>query len=157
MSGYVVGQILRLGGNLIVTRLLVPEMFGVMGIVTVILLGLTLFSDVGLLQNVVRSQRGEETRFLNTAWVVQIGRGGILCLVALLISWLLHIAGDNHWLPPNSTYADPVLPLIIAVMSIQPYWWNHFLLLGIFRSPSIQNRQRHCSAGGYKVLPLQRE
>jgi len=120
MSAYVVGQVLRLGGNLIVTRLLVPEMFGVMGIVAVILMGLTLFSDVGLLQNVVRSQRGEESKFLNTAWVVQIGRGGILCVVALLISWLLQIASDNHWLPSNSTYADPVLPLIIAVMSIQP-------------------------------------
>jgi len=120
MSAHVVGQALRLGANLIVTRLLVPEMFGVMGIVSVILTGLVLFSDVGLLQNITRSQRGEDPKFLNTAWVIQIGRGGLLCLVALLISWLLFIAADNHWLPPDSTYADPVLPLLIAVMSIQP-------------------------------------
>lgn len=120
MGGHVAGQIVRLGSNLLMTRLLVPEMFGVMWIVTVVLMGLTLFSDVGLLQSIVRSNRGGDPKFLNTAWVIQIGRGVFLVLIALLFSWLLSIAGGNHWLPSNSAYADPILPLLIAVMSIQP-------------------------------------
>jgi len=37
--GHLFSQVLRLGSNLILTRLLVPEMFGVMAIVTVIMAG----------------------------------------------------------------------------------------------------------------------
>jgi len=65
--GHLFSQGLRLGSNLILTRLLVPEMFGVMAIVTVIMAGLAMFSDVGLLQNIVQSKRGEEIDYLNTA------------------------------------------------------------------------------------------
>ena len=64
--GHFISQILRLGSNLIITRLLVPEMFGVMAIVTVLIAGSTMFSDIGLLQNIVHSKRGEERVYLNT-------------------------------------------------------------------------------------------
>ena len=88
-SAFVFGQVLRFGSNLILTRLLVPEMFGVMAIVTVVQIGLTMFSDVGLLQNVVQSRRGGESLFLNTVWVLQIVRGCLLFLIMLVVSWLL--------------------------------------------------------------------
>jgi O-antigen/teichoic acid export membrane protein len=120
LVGYGIGQALRLGSNLIMTRLLVPEMFGVMAIANIILYGLALFSDVGLGQSIIQSRRGEEPVFLNTAWVVQIVRGAILCLVALLISLGLYIAHRYHLLPPDSVYAHPSLPPIVLALALSP-------------------------------------
>ena len=41
-------QVLRFGFNLVLTRLLLPEVFGLMALVDLFLLGLHMFSDVGL-------------------------------------------------------------------------------------------------------------
>src|SRR5947209_12532904 len=88
-AGYVLSQVIRFGSNLLLTRLLVPEMFGVMAIAMVVIIGLAMFSDLGLGQSVVRSVRGSEPLFLNTAWVVQILRGMLLWLIALVVSALM--------------------------------------------------------------------
>src|SRR5947209_5210020 len=93
-AGYGLSLAIRFGSSLLLTRLLVPEMFGVMAIAMVVLIGLALFSDLGLAQSVVRSERGSEPLFLNTAWAVQILRGILLCFVALAVSLLLVMA--NH-------------------------------------------------------------
>jgi O-antigen/teichoic acid export membrane protein len=98
-------------------RLLVPEMFGVMAIAMTVLAILFMLSDVGLRQNIVRSQRGDDPAFLDTAWVVQIVRGLILWLVALVLSIALYLANHAGALPGGSAYASPVLPLVIAVTS----------------------------------------
>jgi len=48
LLGYGGSQALRLASNLILTRLLFPEAFGLMALVSVITVGLALFSDIGL-------------------------------------------------------------------------------------------------------------
>ena len=53
---------------------------------------LNMLSDIGLRQQIIQSPRGDEPVFLDTAWVVQIVRGILLWLVALLLSAALHIA-----------------------------------------------------------------
>src|SRR5438105_946486 len=116
--GYGLSLAIRFGSNLLLTRLLVPEMFGVMAIAIVVLVGLVMFSDLGLGQSVVRSERGSEPLFLNTAWAVQILRGILLWFVALLVSALLVIASDIGISPKGSVYADPILPYVIAILSI---------------------------------------
>jgi len=73
-AGYGLGQVIRLGSNLIMTRLLVPEMFGVMAIATMVTVILGMLSDIGLRQNIVRSPRGDDPAFLDTAWTVQVLR-----------------------------------------------------------------------------------
>src|SRR5687767_439425 len=45
---YAVTTVLRLGGNLLLARLLVPEMFGLMALVNIFITGLGMFSDVGI-------------------------------------------------------------------------------------------------------------
>jgi len=77
-----------------------------------------MFSDVGLSQNIIQSRNGEERRFLNTAWVLQIVRGLLLFCIALLLSFLLVIAKEQGWLIENTAYANPELPFVIAVMSL---------------------------------------
>ncbi|NIF17795.1 oligosaccharide flippase family protein [Pantoea sp. Cy-639] len=111
-------QVLRLGGNLIMARLLLPEMFGVMVIATTVSVLLHLLSDVGLRQNIIQSPRGDDPDFLNTAWTVQILRGFTLFAMTLLLalaSWLAQLA--NLW-PADSTYAAPELPLVLAITGV---------------------------------------
>jgi len=95
-----------------------PEMFGIMAIVSVIINGLTMFSDVGLLQNIVQSKRGEERGYLNTAWTIQIIRGFLLFIIALFLSYGLYLFGQNGYLSDNSVYGNGELPFILAVISI---------------------------------------
>ena len=115
--GHMSSQILRLASNLIMTRLLVPDMFGVMALVTVFMMGIAMFSDVGLQQNIVQSKKGEEQSYLDTAWSVQIIRGVIIFVIALIISFALFFTQQQNFFPENSVYADPVLPYVLAVMS----------------------------------------
>jgi O-antigen/teichoic acid export membrane protein len=118
LTGYGLGQLLRLVGNLVMTRLLVPEMFGVMAIAMTVTLVLGMLSDLGLRQNIVQSRRGEDPVFLDTAWVFQIMRGVLLWLMVLVLSICLHIAQAFGMVSTSSVYASSDLPLVMAVNSI---------------------------------------
>ena len=85
LSGHVVSNIIRLGGNLIMTRLLVPEMFGVMAVANVLITGLQLCSYFGVQHNIIQSHKGDDPSFLNTAWTFQIIRGGIIFFLAICL------------------------------------------------------------------------
>jgi len=111
-------MILRFGSSMLMTRLLKPEMFGVMAIATTIMVGLAMFSDVGLKQNVVQSSRGSESSYLNTAWSVQIVRGFVLWIFALLVSLGIFLANRNGYVTADSVYAAQSLPYVISVLSV---------------------------------------
>ncbi len=115
LGALVASQGIRLGGNLIMARLLVPEMFGVMVIATTVAVVLALLSDMGLRQNIIQSKRGDDPAFLNTAWTVQILRGFILFALSLLVAGFAWFAQAINLSPAGSTYAAPELPLVLAV------------------------------------------
>lgn len=79
-------NLLRLGGNLILTRLLFPEAFGIMALVQVVMMGLRMFSDIGVRLSIVQNERGNDPLFLDTAWVLQIGRGVVLWLATVALA-----------------------------------------------------------------------
>ncbi|HSX88752.1 MAG TPA: oligosaccharide flippase family protein [Pseudomonas sp.] len=115
LGALVASQGIRLGGNLIMARLLAPEMFGVMVIATTVSVVLALLSDMGLRQNIIQSKRGTDPVFLNTAWTVQILRGCVLFAVLLLLAGFAWFAQVINLSPAGSTYAAPELPLVLAV------------------------------------------
>jgi O-antigen/teichoic acid export membrane protein len=90
-GGHVSGQLLRLIGNLFLTRLLLPEAFGLMATISALMLTLNLIFDVGSGPVIVQSKRGSDPTFLNTAWTLQIIRGLVIwsfsIVVALGIAW----------------------------------------------------------------------
>lgn len=86
-GAYGASQVLRLGSNLVLTRLLFPEAFGIMALVTVILVGLQMFSDTGIGPAISRSPRGDEPDFLDTAYTVNVVRGLFLCALAATLAW----------------------------------------------------------------------
>src|SRR6056297_1576325 len=78
LLGFGAAQLIRFGSNVVLTRLLFPEAFGLMLIVTTILIGLELFSDTGIRALLVQSKRGEEPQVLATAYTVKVVRGALL-------------------------------------------------------------------------------
>jgi O-antigen/teichoic acid export membrane protein len=118
VAGFALSQAIRFGANLVMTRLLVPEMFGVMAIAMMIMYALALFSDLGLRQSIVQSRRGREAVFLNTAWAVQIARGMVVWIAALAIGALLVAVQRTGVIPPDSVYAHPGLPPVVVILSL---------------------------------------
>ncbi len=107
--------VLRLGSSLILTRLLAPEIFGLIAIVSTIGTVITLLSDIGIRQSIVHSKHGDDPVMLNTAWTMQILRGGLIWTVSCLIALALYGAGQQSWLTADSVYASPQLPLLLAL------------------------------------------
>src|SRR5580658_4675768 len=79
--GFGGAQVLRFAFNLILTRLLYPELFGLMALAFSVITGLNLFSDFGTAAIVVSHPRGADREFLNTVWSLQILRGLVLAAV----------------------------------------------------------------------------
>jgi O-antigen/teichoic acid export membrane protein len=103
VGGFGMSQLIRLGSNLILTRLLYPEAFGLMALIQVVLMGLAQFSDTGVVPGIMRSPRGDEPGFLNTAWTMQVVRGAglwlVACALAMPFAWLYGTPELGHMLP----------------------------------------------------------
>lgn len=91
IGGSLSSQFIRFAGNLILTRLLFPEIFGIMALMSTFMQGLEMFSDVGIAPSVVQNRRGDDPNFLRTAWTIQILRGLVIWLLACIITWPLSL------------------------------------------------------------------
>lgn len=108
--GFGASQALRLGGNLVLTRLLYAEAFGLLAIAGVLLQGLALFSDFGLGPSIIQNERGDDRDFLDTAWTIQAVRGVCLALLAAAGAW-----------PFARFYDEPALLSIIPAIAITAF------------------------------------
>lgn len=107
IAGYGASQVLRFGSNLILTRLLFPELFGLTALVNIFITGLHLFSDIGIGPNIIQNKRGDDPAFLNTAWTLQVIRGFGLWFCCLLISW-----------PVAKFYGEPQFLWLIPIVGL---------------------------------------
>lgn len=101
--GFGAAQALRLISNLIMTRFLAPEVFGLMGIIAIVTVGLAMFSDVGIMPALIQHPRRQEPAFLQTAWSIQILRGLFMCLGTCLLAWPVSLYYDEKslvWMIP---------------------------------------------------------
>ncbi|MAZ20659.1 oligosaccharide flippase family protein [Roseovarius sp.] len=136
LIGYGGSQAIRLASNLILTRLLFPEAFGLMALVSVVTVGLMMFSDVGVGPSIAQSKRGDDPAFLDTAFSIQILRGALL--------WLATIALAG---PMARFYDQPDLVLYLPIAGIA------LLLLG-FKPTKVETAQRHLRFGGLTMIEL---
>lgn len=108
VAGFAAVQFFRFAFNLTLTQLVAPQVFGVMALVNLFVLALHMFSDLGIRQCVVHSPRGEDPRFLNTAWTLQVVRGLVLWTASGLIAWPLAWFYDQPellWLIPITGFS----------------------------------------------------
>ncbi len=117
-SGTLAQQFIRFGGNLILTRLLVPEAFGLMAVVNAIAFGTMMLTDGGIRDKLINSERVSQPDYVNTVWTLQIMRGflvmALMLLAALGVAWF----AASGMAPENSVYANPDFPWLIAIISL---------------------------------------
>lgn len=135
-GSYAITQVLRLASNLVLTRLLFPEAFGLMALVSVFLIGLSMFSDVGIGPAISQSRRGDDPEFLDTAWTIQVWRGGLLWLATCLFAW-----------PAAQLYQAPQLLTLLPASGLT-------LLIGGFNPTRIDTANRHLMLGRLTLLDL---
>jgi O-antigen/teichoic acid export membrane protein len=98
--GFGAQQFLRLLSNLVLTRLLFPDAFGLMAIAQVFAQGLWMLSDIGVGASVVQNKRGDDPLFLSTAWTMQVIRGAVLCMGMWLLAYPVSVFYDQPILFP---------------------------------------------------------
>jgi O-antigen/teichoic acid export membrane protein len=99
-------QLIRLSANIVLTRLLAPELFGIMIIVNTFRVGVELITDVGIGQNIISNKNADDPDFYNTAWTLQSIRG--------LLLWVIACGAAA---PVAYFYEAPSLRLILPVAS----------------------------------------
>ena len=125
LVGYGMNQALRLGGNLILTRLLFPEAFGLMAIIQAVGFGVHMLTDVGVGPSIVQKAQGNDPDFLNTAWTIQIVRGLLVCIVLCALA-----------IPMAKLYNEPLLASMI------PFLGLNTIIYG-FNSTKLHTAQRN--------------
>lgn len=92
----VAALLLRLISNVVLWRLLSAEAFGLMGIVGALIIGVSMLLDVGIGPSIIQHERGDDPKYLNTAWTIQVLRGlglfAITCLLAVPVAHFYHHA-----------------------------------------------------------------
>ncbi len=116
---------LRVVNSLILTRLLMPESFGLMALVSTLIAGISLMSDIGLGPSVVQNPRGDDPILLNTVWTLQVLRGLGIFLVVLIVTW-----------PMAQIYHEPRLMALLPALGICN------LVVG-FNSTNLLSMSRH--------------
>jgi O-antigen/teichoic acid export membrane protein len=128
LIGYLTTQLLRMGQNVVLTRLLDREAFGIMAIVHTFLVGLALFSDIGIGPSIIQNPRGDDPKFLNTAWTIQLGRGVILFVIAVAaaapVAWFFEAPALASLVPVAA-----LAGLIEGVQSVKHYTTQRHLVL----------------------------
>jgi O-antigen/teichoic acid export membrane protein len=86
--GYGFTQLARLTTTVLLAHLLLgPKAFGLVALVNVFLSGLEMLSDLGVGLDVVQHKRGDDLNFINTAFLIQAGRGLILWTIAMALAY----------------------------------------------------------------------
>lgn len=135
-GNFVIGQALRFGSNLILARLLFPDAFGLMALVTMILFGLTMLSDAGIQQSIMQHRRGDEPSFLNTAFTLNAARGVVLWVLTAALAW-----------PAAAFYDAPELLLVLPICGVT-------LLFNGLTPSRIFAAERHIRLGRIMAIQL---
>ena len=126
---------LRFVSSIVLTRLFAPELFGLMTLLTTIIVGLNLFSHIGLEDSIIQNPRGDDEPFINTAWTIQVLRGIGLWVVLLILAW------------PVARFYDPRLFWLLPVVAFGS-------VISGFSAPSLLSLSRHLGVGRLSLLEL---
>ncbi len=105
-------QVVRLAGNIILSRLLFPDDFGTAAAFAVFQQSILVFSELGIEQSLIQNKNGDQPRFLNTGWTLQLVRGITLSVIAASLAWPV----ANWWFKkPELTPMLLIASLVILI------------------------------------------
>ena len=129
-------RVLQLASNLILTRMLVPDLFGLMAVVNLWMMALQMFSDIGIGPSIIQDKRADEPKFLNTAWTIQVIRGAALWMASCVLA-----------VPIAAVYDQPVLLQVIPIVGLTS------IILG-FNPTSYFSLHRHLLLGRITIFEI---
>jgi len=95
-AGSGAGRGLSLMKNMILTRLLAPEAFGLMAIILAINSAFESFTEVGIRKAIIQHPRGEEHKYLNGAWWFAIIRAlALYCTAYAASPWVAQFYNNS--------------------------------------------------------------
>jgi O-antigen/teichoic acid export membrane protein len=133
---YGLSMVLRLGSSIVLSRLFLPQYFGLMTLITTVIIGINLFSHVGVQESIIQDPRGDVPVFLQTAWTLQVIRGLGLFLLTIPLAW-----------PVAHFYHQPQIIVLLP-------WLGFTCLLAGFSSPSLLVLSRHLGVGRLSAMEL---
>ncbi len=136
VGGYGSSQVIRFVRSPLLAYMLFPDAFGLTAIVGMFVGMFQQFSDVGLGPAIVQSDRGDEKRFLDTAWTLSIARGVLLFCCMSLVAW-----------PVSVIYKQPILAKLLVVAGANA-------IFNGFNSTALLTLSRHLKLGRLTVLGL---
>jgi len=136
LAGGGVQALLRLGSSIVLTRLLVPEHFGIVSLVLVIIGGAETVSNVGVQAKLIQRNRIDDPGFRETAWTVQVGRGILVSALVLLLAQ-----------PISSFYGEPDLAALLPVAGLAA-------LINGFSSTRLSLLKRDLRFGWVTIIPV---
>lgn len=125
VTDYGCSMALRVVNSMVLTRLLMPESFGLMTLVSTLVAGISLMSDIGLGPSVVQNPRGDDPILLNTVWTLQVLRGVGIFIVSLFLAW-----------PMSLIYNDRRLMALLPALGLS-------VLISSFNSTNLLSMSRH--------------
>jgi O-antigen/teichoic acid export membrane protein len=136
LTAYGAAQVIRLGGNILLTHLLAPQYFGLMTLLNTMIIGLNLFSDLGIASSIIRSEKGDDHKLLNTAWSIQVLRG-----IGL---WLFCVGVSG---PVARFYGEPQLQTMFLIVGL-------CLVVSGFESTTLATMAKHMAVREIVLLEL---
>ncbi|MCC6580496.1 MAG: oligosaccharide flippase family protein [Phycisphaeraceae bacterium] len=136
VAGQIGMMVIRLAGNLILSRMLFPKAFGLMVLVGIFMAAIQMFSDFGITQNIIQSDKGDKPDFLNTAWTIGVLRGLALWLATILFAW-----------PFAMFYDEPQLLWLLPAVGATAF------ITG-FQSTALATLNKHLTVGSQTVQML---
>lgn len=118
LSGFGAAQGIRLVSNLVMTRLLAPDAFGLMAVTLALQIWIQMMSDLGLDASIIRSKRGTEPDFLATARTMQLGRCGLIAGALVAAGLALPALRAGGFFPEGSVFADERLPVFVCAVAL---------------------------------------
>lgn len=129
-------QSIRLTRSLILTRLLAQDFYGLIGLSGIVIGLIARFSDIGLNVSIIRDKRGNDPRFLDTAWTISVFRGMAVWLVACALAY-----------PASRMYDEPMLLYVIPLIGLSA-------VIQGFNSTKLATMNRNLKLGRMMVIQL---
>ena len=121
--------IIRFASNLVLTRLLFPEAFGLIATAMLMMTLVQIFSDTGVKTALIQHPHGDSRAFIDTSFIIALGRSMLLFLILIIcISPIANFYGQPElvpilWVMSIAFIAEgllnPALPLLIKKLRIE--------------------------------------
>lgn len=88
-GSFMLGNIIRVLSTVVLTRLLAPEAFGAIGLVTSVMVVFQMMSDIGYGAFIIRHPKADDPEFRHTMWTIRLCRSVLLSALMFAASGIL--------------------------------------------------------------------